>query len=540
MSTLRTFLILTLAILGYFGSGATYADAGNLTGYAWSSNIGWVSMNCENHAGCNVSQYGVNVLPSGLMEGYAWSPNIGWLSFQSSDLSGCPSGVCEARFTKGNSQVSGWVRACAVFVANCSGALKPATQRGNWEGWIHLRGGSGANAYGVYVSGTIWSSFAWGGPNDPMLTDGVIGWLSFSGPGYAVVGSGDAASDGPFVSCGGMPGATRANRDVTWKCTSYGVTPSNIQWTFNGTGVNPPNPTTVAGASTIVKRYSQTGDKTANTIINPGAADQFDAGVSTGASLNGIDPGFGLVQIGDFDLAGMRPRNPGSVMESMSVVFQGDILGAEINPGPLLIPFTSAFEIALDGAVGGGPGPGGPSCPAAGMASDVSIRTNVISSINEGERKTVMATWPSALLGDDNGDGVGAHCVRLCADDQNVIDETDEPGAANNCGQWRYFAVTPIPPPPIDATCTVSPVIVRVHDKKIITWTVTPSGGNGTYSYVWRGSENLSGTTQTVTKVYNTVGEKTATVTITSPGAPNSPMDVVCSKKVIVQEVTEN
>lgn len=535
----RTFSFLALSLCIFLGAVAD-AHAGNLSGYAWSSNIGWISMNCENHAGCSVSDYGVNVTPSGLMEGYAWSPNVGWLSFNQSDLGGCPSGTCEARFTRGNGQVSGWVRSCAVFASGCSGGLKPVSQRGNWEGWIHLRGGSGANAYGVFVSGTIWSSFAWGGGSDALGTDGVIGWLSFSGPGYSVVGTGDAVASGPFVSCGGTPGATLVNRDVTWTCTTYGVTPTRVQWTFNGTGVNPPNPTTVDGSTSIVKRYTQFGDKTTNVVVNPGGG-QFDAGISTGNPLNGIDPGLGTVQIGNFDIDGGTPRNPGNVTEGNSVVLRGDINAGVILPGPLSIPFTSVFEIALDGGVPNAPGGGaGGTCSAAGLAADISLQTNIVASISMLDSEPVMATWASTLLGDENADGFGSHCVRLCADDQNVIAETDEPSLTNNCSAWRYFEVMPVPPPPIDASCTVSPTLVRVFDKKPITWAVTASGGNGTYSYAWRGSESLSGTGSSVTKVYDTTGEKEASVTITSPGAPNSPYEVTCTKKVIVQSITES
>jgi hypothetical protein len=308
-----------------------------------------------------------------------------------------------------------------------------------------------------------------------------------------------------------------------------------VQWTFNGTGVNPPNPTTVAGATTVIKRYSQTGDKSTNVVINPGAPDQFNGGQSNGNSLNGIDPGFGTVQIGNFDIDGTRPRNPGTVTEGTTVVFRGDIDAQVIVPGPLTIPFSNVFEIALDGCqrlpAGGG------TCPVAGITSDLTIQTGLITSINTGDRIPVLGTWVSALLGDENGDGIGTHGIRLCADDQDMITETDEPNPTNNCGPWRYFEVVPIPPPPIDASCTVTPTLMT--EKKSATWTITPSGGNGTYTYVWTGTDGLSGTTPTVTKTYNTIGTKTASVTVTSPGAPNSPMTVLCTAKVIVQRISE-
>ena len=49
-----------------------------------------------------------------------------------------------------------------------------------------------------------------------------------------------------------------------------------------------------------------------------------------------------------------------------------------------------------------------------------------------------------------------------------------------------------------------------------ITWTANVSGGTGIYSYSWSGTDNLSGTTSSVTKNYLTEGNKNATVTVTS------------------------
>ena len=65
-------------------------SVGNVSGYAWSPNIGWLSFNCDNNPPC-AQNYGVSINPStGLFSGYAWSPNIGWVSFNKTDLTGCP------------------------------------------------------------------------------------------------------------------------------------------------------------------------------------------------------------------------------------------------------------------------------------------------------------------------------------------------------------------------------------------------------------------------------------------------------------------
>ena len=60
---------------------------GNLSGWAWSDNYGWISFSCTDGGSngediCSTSNYGVTVSTStGEFDGYAWSENIGWISF---------------------------------------------------------------------------------------------------------------------------------------------------------------------------------------------------------------------------------------------------------------------------------------------------------------------------------------------------------------------------------------------------------------------------------------------------------------------------
>ncbi len=50
-----------------------------------------------------------------------------------------------------------------------------------------------------------------------------------------------------------------------------------------------------------------------------------------------------------------------------------------------------------------------------------------------------------------------------------------------------------------------------------MTWSVpTPTGGTGSYTYAWSGTDSLSGSTRTVSKTYSTTGTKNATVIVTS------------------------
>jgi hypothetical protein len=137
----------------------------NVSGWAWSSNIGWISFNCTDRDVCGSSDYGVDIGSDGTFSGYAWSENIGWISFNESELSGCPASPCKTQVSFGNGEVSGWARALSYG--------------DGWDGWIKMRDGS----YGVSINFSTgdFSGFAWGSD--------VVGWISFSGSNYKVITS---------------------------------------------------------------------------------------------------------------------------------------------------------------------------------------------------------------------------------------------------------------------------------------------------------------------------------------------------------------
>ena len=154
-------LILTTVFVIDFSSYEWRVEAGtshNMSGYAWSDTVGWVSFNCLDANSCSTVDYGVGADEStGNLSGYAWSPNIGWISFNQSDLSGCPSGTCTATLT--GSSLTGWAKALSFSDA----------EAGGWDGWISLNGGS----YGVTfdINNNTFSGYAWGSD--------VVGWLNF-------------------------------------------------------------------------------------------------------------------------------------------------------------------------------------------------------------------------------------------------------------------------------------------------------------------------------------------------------------------------
>ena len=151
----------------------------NVYGWAWSSNIGWISFN--NTSGGGGVNYGVNINPeTNMLSGYAWSENIGWITFNQGELLGCPSvppftpclAWIDPLCVTDQCDIFGWARACSVFQSGCSGVLD--SNRGGWDGWLRL-----ANTdydYQVYVdSGVTPAEFY-----DWSWSDMVVGWTSFN------------------------------------------------------------------------------------------------------------------------------------------------------------------------------------------------------------------------------------------------------------------------------------------------------------------------------------------------------------------------
>ena len=203
----------------------------NVTGYAWSENIGWISFNCTNPGTCGTSNYGVTVDNSGLLSGYAWSEHIGWISFNAADTQNCPSPPCKAKLDKTAKKLEGWAKA---LVADGNG----------WDGWIHLSGTvSDGSPYGVTVSSCNYGGYAWGSD--------VVGWISFGGTNYGVVGSGGACVTGVSITGNGSEGtvtvAYGGNVNICWNSTQA-----------NNCTVGPPGWTGLSGCQTADNLTSNT------------------------------------------------------------------------------------------------------------------------------------------------------------------------------------------------------------------------------------------------------------------------------------------
>ncbi len=169
---LTVFSVATLVVNG--------SATDKISGWAWSDNVGWISLNCTD-VSCSSSNYGVTVnLSTGNFSGYAWSEIVGWINF--APTSGFPEaplyGACvdspspitaEACNGIGNYRVAGWARVVACETPGaCNG----------WDGWIKLgeADGSWGTSTGTQVkinSSTLeLEGWAWGSD--------VIGWISFN------------------------------------------------------------------------------------------------------------------------------------------------------------------------------------------------------------------------------------------------------------------------------------------------------------------------------------------------------------------------
>ncbi|MDD5165337.1 MAG: hypothetical protein PHG25_02255 [Candidatus Pacebacteria bacterium] len=181
-----------------------------LSGWAWSSTIGWISFNSTD-AGAGGGPYDVKMDASGNLSGYAWSSNIGWISFNSADLSVAPAclGTSPATVNTITGAVNGWARAVAGIGRN-----------DGWDGCIELSnpsthaspdtsGYNGTSTQGVTyaISGAslgLFSGYAWGG--------NVAGWIQFSPT---------AGNGGPNTVC--VPSCPSTSNDLILQAQDYGA-----------------------------------------------------------------------------------------------------------------------------------------------------------------------------------------------------------------------------------------------------------------------------------------------------------------------------
>ncbi len=175
-------LVTAVVILGLMHISTVKAQSSStasvpLFGWGWSSTIGHISFNSANTGAGDATDPSYSVVKqyTGDLSGFAWSPNIGWIKF--GGLSGFPTNGTTAGNAKvGASSITGWARACAgtikfgdsptlpVYPGDCS---TMTSRSDGWDGWIELSGVNHTLGYNP-TTGVI-DGFAWGGD--------VVGWL---------------------------------------------------------------------------------------------------------------------------------------------------------------------------------------------------------------------------------------------------------------------------------------------------------------------------------------------------------------------------
>ncbi|MFA6295144.1 MAG: hypothetical protein WC666_01830 [Candidatus Paceibacterota bacterium] len=187
-------IFLIFACVGVFEISVTQAATitiskiNALSGWAWSPNIGWVSLNSADQ-GAGGATYNIKVDDEGNLIGYGWSSSIGWIKF--GGLSSFPDSSGNAKVNLATGVVSGWARACAGTASGSCSVMNSRTD--GWDGWINLAGANFSSSElnncsnfsncsgGVFLKtvkatgntvSKLLNGFGWGNV--------VVGWLRFN------------------------------------------------------------------------------------------------------------------------------------------------------------------------------------------------------------------------------------------------------------------------------------------------------------------------------------------------------------------------
>lgn len=87
----------------------------------------------------------------------------------------------------------------------------------------------------------------------------------------------------------------------------------------------------------------------------------------------------------------------------------------------------------------------------------------------------------------------------------------------------------------LSVSCSANPSSVDIDED--VTWRADATGGNGSYSYDWSGTDGLDGSSRNITWSYDDNGTKRGTVTITSGGQTAS---ASCTVRVDEEEVFDD
>lgn len=149
-------------ITGWIWGGSEEGAEGVINGN--ETGVGWISM--SNTTGGGTTAYGMNVPDATCvgsacdLSGYAWSENVGWISFQETGpfptVAAGDDYPYSPRVDVASGEIRGWARIMSMPQAGANA--------GGWTGWIRLHSDSHSPApYGVKIDYTVGkiSGYAW-------------------------------------------------------------------------------------------------------------------------------------------------------------------------------------------------------------------------------------------------------------------------------------------------------------------------------------------------------------------------------------------
>ncbi len=520
-------------------STATFANPTSLSGWAWSSTVGWLSFSSNNEA-APVGEYGVNRDIYGNLTGYVWASNVGWVKFGDLNTAVMPNSTVAPGTTQTNAKVdpvsgrlSGWARVCsgAQTPSTCSdtgGQTYTASSpdpKGGFTGWISLGGITAAGPYGVQITTQTdgsrrYAGYAWGST--------VLGWIQFDIP----VPS-DPTPQPDIVATCVAPSSPMVGAIATWRATN--VSGGNGAYTYTWSGSDDEGPNGSASTASVI--YTNPGIKAGSVSVSSG-----------GRTLVVICPDISVAPEPD-------PLLTATLSASRTTAEIGDSVTWIVEPhggsGTYEYVWEGSQELSSDGATASiaYTSSGTKTARVTLTSGDQSVILNASMTVNAppvtpqivgsctapaNVKVDDIAVWQAVnVSGATNGyyeyawagDGplisgaATAPITYTTAGAKSAQVTISSPGARPALVTCSPITVTarPVDDPLLEAK--IVPNRASVFTGDTVTWMAEVSGGNGVYTYSWSGDpETLSGTESTASVTYTSVGLKNARVTVTSGG----------------------
>ncbi|MEK7611985.1 MAG: hypothetical protein AAB407_01445 [Patescibacteria group bacterium] len=239
-----------------------------------ATGVGWISLTSNNPTGSSI-EYGVTIPTSdGPVTGYAWSSNLGWIDFNPTGPYPAPPNTGAIR---NGDNLRGWARIMSIADAKTVG------NSGGWDGWIKLKGNAGdLTPYGVTLVTDANQISPFDNRFQGHAWSNELGWISFgndasTNPPLGIVSLGNIPPPGLTLTCSGSPNPVTLSNglaSVAWTAfASNGVQPYTYIWNSLGGG----SPNSGSGPS-INTEYNSIGTKTADVMVTD----------STGEEVNGV------------------------------------------------------------------------------------------------------------------------------------------------------------------------------------------------------------------------------------------------------------